>query len=138
MKHLRKFNEKIELEYPYVPGEMHLYGFREDDVVNGEGTNDILIPENIFLVNGYSVGGRVLEDVMFEITFKNKEVLYVEVEGNSSDYFEGLNTTRWLTAIRNHAQGILKYGDEVDLPERIMEKYNVESGFISNRTDIVK
>ena len=136
MKHLRRFNEKIELEYPYIPGEMHLYGFREADVVNGQGTNDIRIPENIFLINGYSVGDRMLEDVMFEITFKDKEVLNVDVEESSRGYFEDLNTTKWLNAVKNHAQSILDDGDEVELPSRIQEKYNVEGGFITDRNPL--
>ena len=50
------------------------------------------IRRNIFLINGYSFGDRLLEDVMFEVEFKDKEVLRVKVDEDSKDYFKDLNT----------------------------------------------
>lgn len=135
MNHIKKFNEKLTLEYPYVPGEMHLYGFWIDDLKDGMPQNPVRITENRFLVDGYSFGDRMLEGVMFDVVFQNKEVVSIDVQEGHRRYFEDLNTTKWLKVAKDYVERKLKTGDEVDLPEDILEKYGCHGGFI---TDDVK
>lgn len=133
MKHIKKFNEKLSLEYPYVPGEMHLYGFWDNDLKNGVPQNPVRITENKFQIDGYSVGDRLLEGVLFDVVFQNKTVVSVNVQEDCESYFENLNTTKWLRAIKEYAERTLQTGDEVDLSQDILEKYGCDGGFITNR-----
>lgn len=102
---------------------MKLYCGKFDN--KGNESNITEIPESIFLINGYQVGDRLLEDVIFEIKFdpETDEVISVEVEKRSKDYFEELNTTLWLKRVREAAENILETGDEVDVPKSIKNKY---------------
>lgn len=82
------------------------------------------VTENTFQIDGYEVGDRVLEDVMFDVTFKNGKVTKVTVEPSAADYFEGLNTKMWLKEVKNTAQHILDDGgDEVYLSATLRRKY---------------
>lgn len=82
------------------------------------------ITEGIFLINGYDFGDRILEDVMFEVTFKDTEIISIKVEEDSESYFETLNTKMYLKSAKKYAQHYLDgLGDEVDIPERLQKKY---------------
>lgn len=97
---------------------MKLFGYENDNVPDTE------MPENIFVVDGYAFGERLLEGVLFEVSFADKTVTSVAVEARSADYFNGLNTKQWLAAAKKYAQGILSQGgDEVSVPERIKAQY---------------
>ncbi len=45
---------------------------------------------------------------MFEITFNDKEVTKIEVAEKSKAYFENLNVTKWLAAVKKYAESILQ------------------------------
>lgn len=81
------------------------------------------IPECVFLVSGYSVGDRLLDGVEFEVRFSHEgEVIKIDVAEGAS-YFKSLNTRQWLKKVKKHAEEILVDGDEVNIPERLQEKY---------------
>lgn len=103
---------------------MNLYGYK--------GKKDgILIDENEFLIDGYSVGDRILEGVMFKIKFKDVDVLSVEVREEHKKYFNQLNAELWLGRVKKEAERLLRTGDEVEISEEIKEKYNVEGAYIA-------
>lgn len=51
------------------------------------------------LLDGYQVGDRLLEGVMFEIV-PNKESFDVRVKKEAAHYFKSLNQKKWLKAAR--------------------------------------
>jgi hypothetical protein len=100
-----------------------LYGSFVDVKNNYKESNITEIPENIFSINGYSVGDRLLEDVMFDIQIVNGTINSVSCRKEDLDYFEDLNQSKWLEAVRKYANRILESGDEVDVPDYIKKKY---------------
>ncbi len=92
---------------------------------NYQESNVIEIIESTFLIDGYSVGDRLLEDVGFEVSFspKTEKVTKVVVEKDSEDYFEDLNTKKWIKEVKDYASRILETGDEVDIPLHLKNKY---------------
>lgn len=88
-------------------------------------TNEIEITENIFVVDGYSFGDRLLDGVLFEVEFKDDKVTNVKVEEASEDYFDDLNTVKWLKIAKDYAQRVLDDGDEVDIPDYLKKKYYI-------------
>ena len=55
-------------------------------------------------INGYQVGERILEDVMFRIKPTNdRKDIIVEVVEDSAEYFNKLNTKKWLKEVKNCA-----------------------------------
>jgi hypothetical protein len=52
----------------------------------------------VALIDGYSIGDRLLEGCMFECHIVNDEIV-VNVSPPFAKYFSGLNTKKWLTAI---------------------------------------
>lgn len=88
-------------------------------------TNEIEITENIFVVDGYSFGDRLLDGVLFEVEFKDDKVVSVKVEEESEDYFDNLNQEKWLREAKRYAQKTLDSGDEVDIPDFLKKKYFV-------------
>lgn len=57
-------------------------------------------------INGYHVGDRLLEDVMFRIKpTENRKDITVEVVESSADYFNSLNTKKWLKEVKKYAIG---------------------------------
>lgn len=59
-----------------------------------------------FSEDGYAVGDRLLEGVMFDITvdFEAREVVDVKVQKQYERYFDDLNTKKWLQEVKEHAQ----------------------------------
>jgi hypothetical protein len=92
-------------------------------------SDEIEIPEKVFLINGYNFGDRLLEDVYFEVKFKGNKVLSVKVEKDSKDYFSELNQKKWLKEAKEYAESVLKTGDEVEVPEYIRAKYPKQNVF---------
>ena len=89
-------------------------------------SNIIEITEKIFVIDGYCFGDRLLEGVLFEVEFKDDKVTNVKVEEASEDYFDDLNTVKWLKIAKDYAQSILDSGDEVDIPDSLKKKYYVD------------
>jgi len=54
--------------------------------------------------DGYPVGDRMLEGVMFEIR-KSDNGLQIKVEDDAKEYFESLNEKMWLDQIRECVEG---------------------------------
>jgi hypothetical protein len=59
-------------------------------------------------VDGYAVGDRLLEGVMFTVTFEPvswTEVRVIDVQpvANAESYLADLNRQKWIDAIRQHA-----------------------------------
>lgn len=81
------------------------------------------ITEKVFQVDGYSVGDRLLEGVLFDVYFDGDKVTKVKVDESCEDYYNDLNTKKWNKAVKEHAEDILSEGDEVDVPDFIKAKY---------------
>ena len=58
---------------------------------------------NHVLIDGYDVGDRLLEGVMFEVRAVRGRP-QVMVTADAAAYFATLNTTRWLRAMRTYAR----------------------------------
>lgn len=54
------------------------------------------------LLDGYSFGDRLLEDVMFEIT-KEGDKFTAKISKECEDYFEDLNKEKWLKEAEKYA-----------------------------------
>lgn len=103
-----------------------------------KGETEVIISENEFLIDGYDVGDRLLEGVMFEVKFQNDEnglpeIISVNVVEESKNYFEQLNQNKWLSAIKKYAEEILEYGDEVELSDKLKKKYGVKEAFLAEQ-----
>lgn len=112
---------------------LKLYGYRDlvEDYL-------IEIPESVFQIDGYNFADRLLEDIMFNVTFKDTKVLNVEVDINSKKRFENFDTQFWLKRAEEHAQWILNLGhDEVLLSDELMKKYDVDGGIFDEETKII-
>lgn len=56
------------------------------------------------LVNGYSFGDRLLEDVMFVVKNENGEPKCQGVIPDSQPYFSKLNTTKWIRECERYCE----------------------------------
>ena len=105
-----------------------LYGFKNEDP-----ETTAAIPENIFLIDGYDFGDRLLEGIMFEIEFSaNGKIVSVKTDPDAEAYLDDLNKKKWLKAAKVHAKSLIENGEEVVLSEEIKNKYNVDGGIIVN------
>ena len=55
-------------------------------------------------IDGYEVGDRLLEGVMFIVTVQSNGTLAVKVHPDAQEYFEDLNKEKWLKEIAEHVQ----------------------------------
>lgn len=81
------------------------------------------ITESVFLVDGYSVADRLLEGVMFHVHFQDGKILSVKVDEEDVNYFSQFNQEMFLEKVQKYALRTIQ-GDEVDVPDYIMNKYN--------------
>src|SRR5574343_1710582 len=84
------------------------------------------IPEKQFLVYGYDIADRLLEDLDFVVTFDpNGNITDIGYQDDyDKNYFESnFNTQRYLELVRRDAESILETGDEVDIPRDLKTKY---------------
>jgi hypothetical protein len=84
------------------------------------------ITEKVFIIDGYTVGDRMLEGIMFCVYFNDKdEVIKIDIENKSTkEYFEdNFNSKKWYGEVKKYADTILQTGDEVDVPSFIKDKY---------------
>ena len=58
--------------------------------------------QDIALFDGYSVGDRLLEGVMFEVRKNDDDSFDVQITAEHSEYFSGLNEKKWLKEIREY------------------------------------
>ena len=70
------------------------------------------------LVDGYWFGDRILEGVMFEVMDKDGKPEAIGVTKECVDYFNDLNTKKWLKACEHFCEGLdiaqcPKCGDDV-------------------------
>ena len=83
----------------------------KDDVsaVAGVGGTVVAMSSYTFKVDGYGVGDRLLEGVMFDVTVDADTLTVTDVAADprSKAYFEQLNTTMWLAKIRDDADDTL-------------------------------
>lgn len=103
-------------------------------------TDIIEIPENIFQVDGYDIRSRLLEGVMFNVTFdpSTEKVTHVEVDEEYEDYFSDFNAPEIYGDVEHYANQILKTGDEVDVPQSIRTKYKIGENKLRNVSYIKK
>lgn len=106
---------------------MKLYGYigqNEEDVIE--------ITEKTFLIDGYEIADRLLEGVMFEVSFDLDKITNVNVQPEFKYYFDDLNTKKWLTAVRKDAERKLKNGGDITLSNELIQKYNLidEDGYV--------
>lgn len=65
--------------------------------------NEVLLPvDTIFCINGYDFGDRLLEDVMFKAQLSEDRKTLTVIGVNDVDYFEDLNTTKWMKEALNY------------------------------------
>lgn len=103
---------------------------------DGNESNTKEIVEKEFTVNGYSVGDRLLEGVLFHIKFnENGDVLSVIVDDDANVYFDNLNAEKWYKEVIKYAEQEIKMCEIVDVPKHIKEKYNVEEDSAYITTD---
>lgn len=83
------------------------------------------IPERVFEIDGYQVADRMLEGVIFEVTFDDSGVIDVKLPNDrTKSWFEdNFNSKKFYNMVKQEAEGILKEGDEVDIPDWLKEKY---------------
>jgi hypothetical protein len=55
------------------------------------------------LLNGYSFGDRLLEDVMFKVVIENNKFKCLGVTEDSQSYFNDLNTKKWMKECEEYA-----------------------------------
>lgn len=55
------------------------------------------------LLDGYNVGDRLLEGVMFEIRCINNNIYQAQVTKDCAEYFEDLNKQKWIKAMEEYA-----------------------------------
>jgi hypothetical protein len=74
-------------------------------------------------INGYEVGDRLLEDVLFhaDLTIKAGKVIAsnIRVDSTCEQYFNELNTTLWLTKVKDFIESnpdIVLEDSEYELP----------------------
>ena len=82
-------------------------------------------PLEYALLDGYPVGDRLLEGVMFQVRLAESGV-QVEVDPSGAKYFQNLNKKKWLTAVREYAAeaDILtcpKCQEDIDGPETLSQ-----------------
>lgn len=65
--------------------------------------NNTLTPVEGGWIDGYHVGDRLLENVMFFCSIDPKGKIAVQVRSSDSGYFNNLAKKKWLTAIREYA-----------------------------------
>lgn len=56
------------------------------------------------LLDGYSVGDRLLEGVMFECRKNDDGTFDVKVSPECAPYFSNLNEAKWLAAMKEYAE----------------------------------
>src|SRR5574343_10827 len=84
------------------------------------------IPEKQFLVYGYDIADRLLEDLDFVVTFDpNGNITDIGYQDDyDKNYFESnFNTQRYLELVRRDAERTLQTGDEVDIPRNLKQIY---------------
>ena len=95
-----------------------------------EEENEREIKESVFLVNGYHIADRLLEDVMFHVHFKDDEILSVKVDEDSAGYFSQFNEKMFYEQVQKYALRSIG-GDEVEIPEELQLRYNWTSDTVA-------
>ena len=103
-----------------------LYGYSEKILVE-----EIIIPENEFLIDGYHIAERLLEGLMFKVTAKDDKVDKIELYNKENEgYSEQFNKEMFLEKVKEQAENIIDGNDVAMLSKEIQKKYNVhEDGF---------
>jgi hypothetical protein len=79
-------------------------------------------------IDGYHFGDRLLEGVMFDVTFENKEgewkVTDVKVQKECESYFQDLNQKLWLERAKEYAESDMEelIGDEAEIKPKKKKK----------------
>lgn len=83
------------------------------------------ISERVFEIDGYQVADRMLEGVIFEVTFDDTGVTDVKIpKKQTKEWFEdNFNSKKFYNMVKETAQDILDEGDEVDIPDWLKQKY---------------
>jgi hypothetical protein len=63
-------------------------------------TDKKVIPYGLF--DGYSVGDRLLEGVLFRVSFDAEDKTHVIIDTAHADYFEQFNAEMWYKEVREH------------------------------------
>jgi hypothetical protein len=94
---------------------------------NYNNINEREITESVFLVDGYKIADRLLEGVIFHVHFEDNKILSVEVDPKHANYFSQFNQEMFLDRVKKYALRVIE-GDEVEVPDYIMKKYNFIEG----------
>jgi hypothetical protein len=82
------------------------------------------IPERVFIVNGYSIADRLLEDILFYVSFDDNGVTNITLDKCQKEYFESnFNSKKFYKSVKSYAESILEEGDEVSIPLYLEDKY---------------
>ena len=94
------------------------------------------ITERTFQIDGYNIADRLLEGVMFDVTFdENGKVLNISVEDEAKEYFEQMNQKKFLKEVKEDAEYTIIEEDEVIISSVIKEKYGIKYAWIEVETD---
>ena len=93
--------------------------------------NEREIIESVFLVDGYTIADRLLEGVMFHVHFEDDKILSVKVDEKHSNYFSQFNQEMFLDKVKKYALRVIEEGDEVEVPDFIMKKYNFTENIVA-------
>jgi len=74
-------------------------------ICNSPVCNGKTIP--YILIDGYPVGDRLLEGVLFQVSFDSKNKIKVEIEPSCYEYFESLNKSKWYKAIEGMFESMI-------------------------------
>lgn len=61
-------------------------------------------PQEYVLVDGYNVGDRLLEEVMFQVRVAADKKFTVVIDPTSASYFEKLNKEMWLQKVQKFVE----------------------------------
>jgi|SRR5882672_9236556 len=96
--------------------------------LNGEDSNcnDFRIVD-VVKVDGYHVGDRLLEGVIFNVRINKKNQFEVSIADHSKKYFEQFNQKKWFKAVRDYCEenDIFETNDSLDAvcyDDKIMPK----------------
>ena len=82
------------------------------------------ITERVFQIDGYRIGERLLEGIIFDIYFYSSGIVDIKIENDyQKRYFNSLNNEKWTNHLKDIVSDILEEGDEVEVPDFIRKKY---------------
>ena len=104
--------------------------------MNHPDGKEIEITERTFQIDGYNIADRMLEDVMFNVTFDiGGEIINVAVDESSKEYFDQFNQEKFLKMVKKEALINIKGSEEVNISTDMLQKYNINCVWIETKDE---